>query len=216
MVDTLPLYCHVPVCSFRPRWAREYQESHELPPPSTVYGMLLSLIGVPWDQKDMFQGIRMALAIESEPERARVLRKFRRVPRSKSGADALAARRPDHQELLLWLSLWIWLQDGESDGSLIGEVRRALGEEAHRIQRHSALSLGESSHLVDELSIREPNCEGRFLQADKDGRLVLPVWVAHQRSPEQETRIEHFELTEKMQLSTPEPDSLRWITVTPA
>ena len=39
------LYVTVPVACFRKGLAREYLETEPLPPPSTCYGFLLSLVG---------------------------------------------------------------------------------------------------------------------------------------------------------------------------
>lgn len=125
-MDALSLFAEVPICSFRPNWSREYQDTYEFPPPATVYGMLLSLVGVDWPEKDRFAGVRLALAVEGNPERARVFRKFRRVPQANKDADPLTSRRPDYQDLLLWVRLWIWLADGEATSSLCARVATAL------------------------------------------------------------------------------------------
>ncbi|MBM4288588.1 MAG: type I-MYXAN CRISPR-associated protein Cas5/Cmx5/DevS, partial [Deltaproteobacteria bacterium] len=162
-METLCLFVEVPVCAFRPHWSREYQDTYPFPPPSTVYGMLLSLAGVDWQQKGKYAGVHMALALEGEPKQSRVLRKFRRFSASKV-VDPFTFRRPDYQDLLLWLKLWVWIHDGEAQASLVEKVRISLTP-AHRgeIQRYGGLSLGESSHLINDVSLREPDCEGRFL-----------------------------------------------------
>ncbi|MEM9702748.1 MAG: CRISPR-associated protein Cas5, partial [Planctomycetota bacterium] len=89
----LLLRVEVPFCSFRPDASREYQDTHPVPPPATVYGMLLSLVGVPRERKEDHRGVRLALALEGEPERARVFRKLRR-------GKELVDLRPDYQDLL--------------------------------------------------------------------------------------------------------------------
>ena len=50
-MEPLCLFVDVPMSSFRPMWSREYQETYPAPPPSTIYGMLLSLIGVERKEK---------------------------------------------------------------------------------------------------------------------------------------------------------------------
>ena len=45
MIDTVGVYICAPVASFRVPRAREYFETFPCPPPSTVYGMLLSMVG---------------------------------------------------------------------------------------------------------------------------------------------------------------------------
>lgn len=214
-MEPLSLYCEVPVCAFRPRWAREYQETYPFPPPSTVYGMLLSLVGVPWEQKMRHAGVRLALATASDPEQHRVLRKFRRVPQSKPHADPLAERRPDYQDLLLWLKLWIWVTDADADQSLIAAVTRALGPNRSGNQRYGGLSLGESSHLVDYLAVRQPHGSARYLRQAPDGPLYLPVWVVHQRDSDGETVLKHFELSEELAVVVPEDRSSCWARIGP-
>ena len=213
-MDTLSLYCEVPVSAFRPQWAREYQETYPVPPPSTVYGMLLSLAGVPWQQKSRYAGVRLALALVGEPETHRVFRKFRRVSQS-GDPDPLAHRRPDYQDLLLWLKLWVWLTDGDADQSLIGAVTRALGPDRCGNRRYGGLSLGESSHLVDYLAVRQPDGPARYLRRAEDGPLYLPVWVVHQRDPDGETVLEHFELSDESPAAVPEASSPCWAKIGP-
>ena len=90
----------------------------------------------------------------------RVFRKLRRVPQSNAKADPLTSRRPDYQDLLLSLRLWVWLKDGKARTSLVEPVAMALDpNHRERIGRYGGLSLGESSHLVNAVSARRP--EGR-------------------------------------------------------
>lgn len=213
-MEPIPLYVDVPMCSFRPRWAREYQETYPVPPPATVYGMLLALVGVDWDEKPRHAGTRLAIAIGKEPEQSRIFRKFRRVPQS-GKHDALVERRPDYQELLLWLKLWVWVDDGESEHPLTSEIEKALGPGRSEIVRYGGLSLGESSHLVNEITIRKPKSDGRYLSPQTGGRLNLPVWVHHQRDGKGSSRLANFDLGETQALETPSPDSNLWIRVGP-
>ncbi len=55
-MDTESLFVDAPICSFRPNWSREYQDTYPIPPPSTLHGMLLSLVGVNWLDKARFAG----------------------------------------------------------------------------------------------------------------------------------------------------------------
>src|SRR5260370_9007937 len=93
-----PFLVEVPVCAFRPYASREYQDTFPVPPPSSVYGMLLSLLGVPRDQKEIHRGAEMALAVERLPRRSKVFRNLRR------GSD-LEDTRPDYHDLLMALLL---------------------------------------------------------------------------------------------------------------
>ena len=66
--DTLVLRVDVPMTGLRPMWAREYQETYPAPPPSTIYGMLLSLVGVERRDKNRHAGLRIALALAENTE----------------------------------------------------------------------------------------------------------------------------------------------------
>jgi CRISPR-associated protein Cas5t len=174
MADPLPIRVEVPVCAFRPYVSREYQDSFPVPPPATVYGMLLSLLGVPREQKARHRGVEMALAIAAQPGRSRVFRKLRR------GKD-LEDTRPDYQDLLMDLTLWVCLRRGadQSDPPLSDRVPAALADPA-TLTRSGGLSLGESSYLVDAIAIDEkPPDQLLFLIPDERGFYSLPVWVDH-------------------------------------
>lgn len=216
-MESLCLYLHVPICSFRPNWSREYQDTYPFPPPTTIYGMLLSLVGVDWQNKTRFAGIRLALALEGIPKTAKVFRKLRRVPQdAKSRADPLAARRPDYQDLLIDLKLWAWVCDSNRQDSLVELIKTALDPlRRAQISRYGGLSLGESSHLVDEISVRKPNGEGRFLCRVADGYYSLPVWVHHPRCGNGRTRMERFSILPPEPLAQPGEEDERWITVEP-
>ena len=174
--DSVTLRVEVPICAFRPYESREYQDTHPFPPPSAVYGMLLSLCGVRREHKAQHQGSRMVLAIESLPNRAKVFRKFRR-------GKELGDLRPDYQDLLIGLKLWVWLTTGADRGQppLVEKIVEAL-DQPQRVDRFGGLSLGESSYLVDSISLREPDDEQtmHFLRPDPAGFYNLPIWVNYE------------------------------------
>lgn len=217
-METLCLYVEVPICAFRPRWAREYQETYALPPPATVFGMLLSLAGVDWPDKEQYAGVELALALTREPDkldRCRIFRKFRRVPQYKKDADPLTERRPDYQDLLFDLNFWIWLRDGRARRSLTSRVRAALTPQRRgEIQRYGALSLGESSHLVNVISLNmQPEGQGYFLKRDPAGYYQLPVWVQHPRCGHGQSRWGRFSLAPLASLEEPPEEDYRWIVI---
>ena len=167
-METLSLFVDVPICSFRPNWSREYQDTYPFPPPSTVFGMLLSLIGVEWTDKARFAGVRMALAVEVEPEVSRVFRKLRRVPQSNKKADPLTSRRPDYQDLLIGLRLWIWLQDGGAASSLIERISAALARPFFgTVRRYGGLCLGESHNWSTKYQLSQPQAQEGFCVGTK-------------------------------------------------
>jgi len=181
------LRVHVPVASFRRPYAREYWESYPVAPPSTVYGMLLSLVG----EVDRLRHIsaRVAVARLREAEVSRVLRTFYRWKDRQITSDK--NRTPDWQELLTDVRLAVWVADGNDEpavadaGTLRQRVQRAL-DAPDVLTRFGGLCLGESTHLVDEvwpLEVHPPD-EARGERRDQlipadDGDLTLPVWPDH-------------------------------------
>ncbi|BBO31086.1 type I-MYXAN CRISPR-associated protein Cas5/Cmx5/DevS [Lacipirellula parvula] len=177
----LGLYVTVPVACFRKGLAREYLETEPLPPPATCYGFLLSLVGETDRRRHI--GARVAPVLISKPATSVVLRTVWRVKKTPLGSSGNT--RPDYQQLLTGVELVIWLDSTEeADDGLEQRVRETLANPA-TISRFGGLSLGESTHLVDEVSLvtspqtRLADRSGRaFLRAER-GRLTLPVWVDH-------------------------------------
>jgi CRISPR-associated protein Cas5/DevS len=174
------------VCAFRPYASREYQDTYPVPTPSAVYGMLLSLLGEPppgmadpgqrRERKERHRGAALALALDRPPGRSKVFRKLRR------GGD-LEDIRPDYQDLLLDVGLWVWVGRGKdaTDPCLADRVRAGLANPA-TITRSGGLSLGESSYLVDTVSVARPPESAVFVVPDPKGFYSLPTWVDHSDS----------------------------------
>ena len=89
----------------------------------------------------------MALAVAELPRRSKVFRKLRR------GED-LEDTRPDYQDLLIGLTLWVWLRRGADPADPPLSVRiPAAPADPSTLTREGGLSLGESSYLVNAISI---------------------------------------------------------------
>src|SRR5438094_231737 len=112
-MQSVALYVSVPIASFRVPQAREYFETLPCPPPSTVYGMLLSLVGEPDRLRHI--GAEIAIAVLSRPERSVVLRTLWRVKTKKHGPGIGENKRPDFQELLSGVQLAIWVRPGSEE-----------------------------------------------------------------------------------------------------
>jgi CRISPR-associated protein Cas5t len=174
----------VPIACFRKGLAREYLETEPLPPPATCYGFLLSLVGETDRRRHV--GCRVAPVLVNRPETSVVLRTVWRVKKTPLGSPGNT--RPDFQQLLSPVELVVWLDSSDESGDgdrLERRVRQAL-ERPETVSRFGGLSLGESTHLVDEVDLvagkvadRLKDHTGRaFLLAER-GRLTLPVWVDH-------------------------------------
>ena len=314
----------------RPMWAREYQETYPAPPPSTIYGMLLSLVGVERKDKNTYAGLRIALALAENTEeslwqrreKGRIFRKFRRVAQTTddpssllskqikkrifggSGilkkarktlpegiddtiinrwekgiksqikdfrnkfrktvndeetkkefaefieeclckvadffsdnfpkfeqeetrnalnqicqaalngkiVDPLADRRPDYQELLLGLEFWLWVDDSQAANRLCDQICKALNPEKRgEIVRHGALCLGESSHMINEITAEPPYGKGRFVAPCDTGFLSMPVWSDHKRN---RPTVDSFKIRQPENLLRNPPENC-WIAIAP-
>jgi CRISPR-associated protein Cas5t len=211
----LGLYVTVPVACFRKGMAREYLETEPLPPPATCYGFLLSLVGETDRRRHL--GCRIAPVRLQAPHVSVVLRTCWRIKNRKQLPGNQNNRRPDYQQLLSGNRLVIWLdssQEGNPPPSLEERVRQTL-ENPAQVERFGGLSLGESTHLVDEVRFFQPDGSqrGEAFLLDEAGRMTMPVWVDHVGS--QHTRYACGNL-EETPLTPPELDRMPLIQAPPA
>jgi CRISPR-associated protein Cas5t len=212
-MDVLRLYCSAPVAGFRVAQAREYWETYPCPPPSTVYGMLLSAVGE--SDRLVHQGAELAIAMLSDPPRSVILRTLWRIKDKKTPPGIGSNKRPDFQELLTDVRLAVWVRAGRdesADPPLFSRLRSALAEPA-TVQRFGGLSIGESTHLVNEVRLwrdGDPS-EGRLLLNVEDGDLALPIWPDHVGS--KGTRWGQFRL--QRAAMTGEPSENAWTAIKP-
>jgi CRISPR-associated protein Cas5t len=200
MVQTA-LQIEVPIACFRQSRAREYAETYPVPPPATVYGMLLSMVG----ESDRYRhcGIKLAIALLSEPEKSTVIRTFRRF-KKKEVFDPTNAR-PDYQELLSDIRFVVWVASGQDAArpTLPERLRQAISQ-PETVDRFGGLSLGESRDLVNAINLLPEDYHGEslwWLVQQEDGLLTLPYWVDHVGS--QGTRWQRFQLLLPSDLSQP-------------
>ena len=159
--------------------AREYLETEILPPPSTCYGFLLALVGE--TDRRAHLGVRVTAGLFNNPDKSVVLRTIWRLKKRQLGAPDNS--RPDYQQLLTNVQLVMWVDSMDEEGPPLEDrvrdvvVHRQYGS----VQRFGGLSLGESTHLVDEVSpcsVADGEVCRTFLLDDR-GRITLPVWVDH-------------------------------------
>lgn len=177
----IALKVDVPIACWRIGVMREFMESHDIPPPSTCYGALLSLIGE--EDRNAHQGCRITSGRLGAPVRSTVLRKLWRIQSQKVERSQGRNSRLDFQELLTDNHLIIWLDSREEKNSRTLEmaVIDAL-EHPENINRFGALSLGESSHLINDIRLMgelDPPDECDTFLVEVDGDISLPVWVDH-------------------------------------
>ena len=181
----LGIYVSIPVACFRKGMAREYLETDPIPPPSTCYGFLLSLVGE--TELSRHELARVTCGLIGTPDKSVVLRTVWRVKSKPLGSSGNT--RPDYQQLLTNVQLVIWLDsrhEREQSITLESRVSDAMTPERRsQIERFGGLSLGESTHLVDEVldvesySARETKQSVTLFVLRNRGRMSLPVWVDH-------------------------------------
>ena len=179
-MESVGLYVSVPIACFRVPRAREYFETFPCPPPSTIYGMLLSMVGE--GNRREHEGAEIAIALLSDPSYSVVLRTLWRVKKKAHGPGLGENRRPDFQEILSDTQLAIWIRKGLSEKAaqpLVSRVELAMRHPS-TVSRFGGLSLGESTHLVNDVSVlRNESIRGRLLVAIDEGDLSLPIWPDH-------------------------------------
>lgn len=172
----LALRVTVPVASFRRPFSRTLRDTEPLPPPSTCYGFLLSLIGE--TNRESHLGVRVTSGLLTQPQKSTVLRTmFRQKALDYNDA---SNRLPDFQEILTGLDVLIWVCSDEETAkpSLEERVRKAIKNPAS-VHRFGALSLGESSHLVNDIWIVdkwEPDWKPSTFLLEKEGVFSLATW----------------------------------------
>lgn len=137
---SISLLVEVPIACFRQSRAREYAETYPVPPPATVYGMLLSCVGEVNRYRHI--GVKLAIAMLSQPEKSTVIRTFRRF-KKREIADPTNAR-PDYQELLTDIRFVVYLDSQlESAQPNLADRLQSAFEHPEVIARFGGLCLGE-------------------------------------------------------------------------
>jgi len=177
----MQLYLECPCTSFPRSFARDYKETYHYPPPSTIYGLLLSFVG----EEDMqaHLGVKLAIGLIGEdPPISRIVRKQRHHKFSKTHMGTYPTSKfskPNHQELLTDLRIIVQVDSSEESATvtLVDRLAIALTTPA-QITRFGGLSLGESWALVNGIRpYRETDGEIRWLVRDNRGLIGLPVWI---------------------------------------
>lgn len=175
------LYLDCPCASFPRSFARDYKETYRYPPPSTVYGLLLSLVG----EVDMTAhlGVKLAIGIiGDDPPISRIVRKQRH---HKFGVKHLGTyptsqfSKPNHHELLTDLQVVVQIDSSEESSAVKLNDRLTIAlSMPEQITRFGGLSLGESWAMVNGIrAYREGDGIVRWLIKDKRGLISLPIWI---------------------------------------
>src|SRR6266446_6402733 len=182
----ITLYIEVPYASFRKSFARSFAETYPLPPPATVYGMLLSLVGEYFRKRH--EGVRLAFAYKRLPKVATTLRKLSRYKYGVPSKQSTLGNAPDFVETLCDIEFLCWIdssrekadEEGKAHGETLEQRLRSVLQAPHEVNRRGVLSLGLSDDAVNSINLCS-KWEGdwfRLLLSDT-GTIELPVWVDH-------------------------------------
>ncbi|MEB3190872.1 MAG: CRISPR-associated protein Cas5 [Snowella sp.] len=174
-------YLDCPCTSFPRSFARDYKETYLYPPPSTVYGFLLSLVG----EEDLTAhlGVKIAIGLIGEPPPiSRIVRKQRHHKFSKQRLGTYPSSKfskPNFQELLTGLKIAISIDSSAEKTPVTLAERVAIAVSTpEQIIRFGGLSLGESWAMVNGFRpYRESDGEIRWLTVDNRGLIALPIWI---------------------------------------
>ncbi len=175
------LYLDCPCTSFPRSFARDYKETYRYPPPSTIYGLLLSWVG----EVDMTAhvGVKLAIGmIGDDPPISRVVRKQRHHKFSVKHLGTYPTSqfsKPNHHELLTDLKVAVQLDSSQENSSVKLEERVTIAlSTPSQIARFGGLSLGESWAMVNGVRLYRPD-DGtiRWLVRDSRGLIGLPIWI---------------------------------------
>ena len=207
-MNSIALYVHVPCATFRTSRSREYGKTYPVPPPSTVYGMLLSLVGETDSQRHC--GVKLAIAMLSQPQKSTILRKMRRF-KATSLTDPKNTT-VEHQEILTDIRFIVWIESSleEAKPTLTKRINKAKSDPA-AVKRFGCLYLGESNDLVNSIKLaseRHLNQPKQWLVKESSGRITLPYWVDHVGS--RGTRWQRYSLEE---LDSTTPPDRSWTTI---
>ncbi len=203
-MNPIALYVHVPCATFRTSYSREYGKTYPVPPPSTVYGMLLSLVGETDARRHC--GVRLAIAMISQPQKSTILRKMRRFKVVPLGDPKNTT--VEHQEILTDIKFIVWVESSLEEGKPPLAVRiEQVKANPSGAKRFGCLYLGESNDLVNSVRLAKDshlNQPKQWLVKDNSGQITLPYWVDHVGS--RGTRWQRYSL-EKLGVETPLDDS---------
>lgn len=206
----IALRVEVPYASFRKSYARSFAETYPLPPPATVYGMLLSLVGERFRWRH--EGVRLAFAYKDKPQIATTLRKLSRYKYGVANKQSKLGNAPDFIETLCDIEFICWIdsshEKGQEGGYTLEErIIEAINSPA-RIDRYGVLCLGLSDDAVNDVSLCD-SIEGKWLRLLRSdtGAIELPVWVDHVGAAK--TRWRRYELETGAKTVSTSPEEYR-------
>ena len=211
----ITLYIEAPYASCRKSYARSFAETYPLPPPATVYGLLLSLVGERFRHRH--EGVQLAFAYRRLPKIATTLRKLSRYKYGVPSKQSKLGNAPDFVETLCNIELLCWvdsLQETQAAPNLETRIIQAI-QEPDKVERYGLLCLGLSDDAVNDISLCQ-RIEGNWhrLLPSTDGSMELPVWVDHVGSAKTRWNRYFLESEAKAIDCLPGENEWEWTTIT--
>ncbi|HAO12845.1 MAG TPA: type I-MYXAN CRISPR-associated protein Cas5/Cmx5/DevS [Planktothrix sp. UBA8407] len=176
----IALHIEVPYASFRKSYARSFAETYSFPPPATVYGMLLSLVGE-WFRA-RHSGVKLGFAYKKQPEIATTLRQLSRYKYGVASKQSKLGNAPDFIETLCDIDFICWVDSSEESQSPLTLENRLIEslQYPERINRKGLVYLGLSDDAVNDISLVDSvTGTWHWLTPSESGRIELPIWVDH-------------------------------------
>lgn len=209
------LHLEAPYASFRKTFARSFAETYALPPPATVYGMLLSLVGEHFRKRH--EGVRVAFAYKRMPRISTALRKLSRYKYGVPSKQSSLGNAPDFVETLCNIEFLCWidseqekpLENGQAKGANLEQRLWTALQRPEEVTRRGVVSLGLSDDAVNDVSLCETFEDKwhRLLPNDR-GSLELPIWADHVKGLD--TRWQRYEFEKEPSEIALGPDSEFW------
>ncbi|HXD34054.1 MAG TPA: CRISPR-associated protein Cas5 [Pyrinomonadaceae bacterium] len=222
----------VPYASFRKSYARSFAETYPFPPPATVYGMLLSLVGERFRRRHA--GVRLAFAYKCRSENGdcnrdcvpRIATTLRKLSRFKYGVSTHSGHKPDYVETLCGIEFLCWVDSSEEQpefrsGGSGSSDSRTLEERIveaikfpDNVSRYGVLSLGLSDDAVNDvgLCMRTKGEWHRLLPSDT-GEIELPVLVQHVGAARTKWQRYRWEVTAVNEPTPPDGTTWQWTSM---
>lgn len=214
------VHIETPYASFRKSFARSFAESYSLPPPSTIYGMLLSLVGEHFRKRH--EGVRLAFAYKQMPRIATTIRKLSRYKYGIPSKQSALGNAPDFIETLCNIEFLCWIDSTQEKPDENGEAKGANLEQRlfqalhspQEITRRGVVCLGLSDDAVNDVSLCE-KLKGQWhrLLPNDSGSLELPVWADHVKGFDTRWQRYEFETEAKEIILSPDSNSWKWTDV---
>lgn len=174
------LHIEAPYASFRKSYARSFGETYLFPPPATIYGMLLSLVGE--RLRVRHTGVQLAFAYLRQPRVATTLRKLSRFKYGVPAKQSNLGNAPDFLEVLCGIDFLCWI-DSSGEENLSQSLEMRVTEALNRpemVERTGVLCLGLSDDAVNEVSLVDKiEHKWHWLTPCSRGQFELPIWVDH-------------------------------------